>query len=619
VVALSVVALALGVVVAVPASRAAADTYCSPVKVLGVRGSGEIYDNSNLGMGPELYGLYQQVVQNLPDYKVTGTGINYPAYGNFLADLVYRVPLDTIYGKLNASINAGVGLLQQQVSIETAVCPNERLVLIGYSQGAGVVGSYLKSVGAGSSAYQKIVASVLWADPSFNETSRTSIPHISSQYPSWSGILGQRSEYQLAWGNSIASYCLQYDPVCDFDWGLNTLDYPVHGEYPSSLYFGDSVARIDNLVNSRVAVPPEPVPPPPAPSPGPEPVPPPLPTPPPPPKDSLFVYNHATGAAYTELSPSNGQWQGILDPGFSAGWSAYPGAYTADGHSDLFLYNQANGGTAYTERPNGDGGWSGTPTGGFSAGWSVYPGSYNGDGRTELFLYNQASGGTAYIETANSAGGWSGTPTSGFSAGWSVYPGDYNGDGRTDLFLYNQANGRAYTELSNGAGGWSGTADPGFSPGWSVYPGNFTSNGRAGLFLYNSSTGAAYTELSNGAGGWSGIADPGFSAGWSVYPGDYNGDGRTDLFLYNQANGGTAYTELSNGAGGWSGIADPGFSAGWSVYPGNFTSDNDADLFLYNSATGAAYTETSNGAGGWAGTANPGFSSGWDIYVGAVG
>jgi hypothetical protein len=372
------------VLATVPSPRARADSpngYCHAVKVYGARGSGESYTDSEAGMGPEMYGLYQKIVQSLPGVDVVGSGVPYPAtpFTEYESEAITNpglAILDTV-NALNASIAQGVDDLFELVDSEAAICPNEKIVLIGYSQGAAVIGDYLNDVGGDGTAFQSVVAAVMWADPRFNPSSQADIKVPDNSGPWDGGILGTRAEYPDPFVERTQSYCLLADPVCNVTaTGLLfcILDNcAVHGSYPNTPIPETSVLWIRQQVLANL----------PAPGPGPTPTPAPTPTPtptptppPPPPRTGLFVYNPSTGASYVELPGGAGDWLGVKGPTFSAGWSIYTGDFTGNGLTDLFDYNPTTG-ASYVDLANGSGGWTGVKGPQFSAGWNVYTGVFD--------------------------------------------------------------------------------------------------------------------------------------------------------------------------------------------------------------------------------------------------
>ena len=289
---------------------------CASVKVVGIRGTAEDFSDSTLGMGPELYPLYQQVAQGLPGLQIAGTGLWYPA-------AQWTSPQFTM------SIGVGAADLGMDMEVEAQACPQEKVVLIGYSQGAAVLGDYLDGISSTALAPNILAAAVLWADPNFNQLSRTAIPQSDGLFV-WHGVLGPRDntpdqrDYPWIWGNRIASYCLQADPVCNWQGGINLSGLPVHfSQYAEPPNLGESASAILALVKASNPVYSNPPPYPPAypPTPGPG-------SPPPPPKTGLFDYNPVTGASFVDLPTGTGNWLGIRGPAFSTGWNIYTGDFT---------------------------------------------------------------------------------------------------------------------------------------------------------------------------------------------------------------------------------------------------------------------------------------------------
>jgi hypothetical protein len=102
-------------------------------------------------------------------------------------------------------------MLYQYVSQEVTACPYQRIALIGYSQGAHVIGDTLKNLTAGQRAL--IAQILLFGDPRFN-------PAISGidrgdYNPSLQGVFGARTIASL-WYLKMRDYCALHDPVCNY-------------------------------------------------------------------------------------------------------------------------------------------------------------------------------------------------------------------------------------------------------------------------------------------------------------------------------------------------------------------------------------------------------------------
>jgi len=183
-----------------PAQPAPASS-CSALLVVGVRGSGEAYEAKTAGMGPEVFAAYSQIAP-----RVHGTqpyGLPYPA--------VPVLPLSQLGSAYWQSLSYGDHMLYQYVSQEVTACPYQRIALIGYSQGAHVIGDTLKNLTAGQRAL--IAQILLFGDPRFN-------PAISGidrgdYNPSLQGVFGARTIASL-WYSKMRDYCALHDPVCNY-------------------------------------------------------------------------------------------------------------------------------------------------------------------------------------------------------------------------------------------------------------------------------------------------------------------------------------------------------------------------------------------------------------------
>ena len=104
---------------------------CSPVHLLVARGS-----NEWPGPGFELQGLANSIVWSRPG--VTYESIDYPALFN-----------ESLYA---GSVRDGTNAVKNQLTAYVQRCPGSKVVLLGYSQGAQIVGDALcggNAAGAG--------------------------------------------------------------------------------------------------------------------------------------------------------------------------------------------------------------------------------------------------------------------------------------------------------------------------------------------------------------------------------------------------------------------------------------------------------------------------------------
>lgn len=179
---LVVVAAMLGGGVVAAAPAVAAQAACSDIDVVSARGT---FEPGTLGI---IVGdpVYSAVKRRLTGRSTTSYAVNYPA------DLS---PISATQGNID---------LVNHVTRQASSCPNQRFVLVGYSQGANVVSNSIGVSSAGAAVGAPIaatiptsveprVAAVLVFGPPIGALGR----HITGTYQS-----------------RTKEYCAQNDPVC---------------------------------------------------------------------------------------------------------------------------------------------------------------------------------------------------------------------------------------------------------------------------------------------------------------------------------------------------------------------------------------------------------------------
>lgn len=189
---------------AAPASALGATTDCEQVIALVVRGSGEpagspgptsrTYGYGGLGM---LSGVTTEMQQK-SIWRVRKVGLDYPA----LLDLRYANSLS--HGKTD---------LRTELNDLASRCPGSRTVLLGYSQGAHVIGDVLATAyatgGLSAAARSRIGAVVFFGDPAFR------YGESFNRGTANSGGIFARGDGELDWiGSRLWSYCDRGDLVC---------------------------------------------------------------------------------------------------------------------------------------------------------------------------------------------------------------------------------------------------------------------------------------------------------------------------------------------------------------------------------------------------------------------
>jgi cutinase len=176
------------------------------------------------------------VLQQFPG-RSKYTELTYPA----------AVPFDS-------SAPVGVGNLISTLNTEAQQCPNQKYILLGYSQGAGVVGDALaastariwgKDKGAvGTAASSKIAAVVLFGDIRF----RAGEPYNVGTFEpgKQSGNPPPRPQGALGtYAPRIQDYCVKGDFVCQGSTGnfIAHLEYFVNGMPSQGVQFAVAKAR----------------------------------------------------------------------------------------------------------------------------------------------------------------------------------------------------------------------------------------------------------------------------------------------------------------------------------------------------------------------------------------
>jgi hypothetical protein len=230
--------------------------------VIGVRGSGDPqsgdvqmdkYGDPVHGMGKPGAAFAVDLANRLSHGAVTFLPIEYPAVG-LLGDwrkIINAVGAATRVGFLGAytgSVNDGKMALRQTISDEERLCPNVKLVLVGYSQGAQVVSDlYTRDLTA--QQRMRIIGVVAFGDPYFNPAD--SAADHGSYDPTRHGILGTRTPYPTNPNARVFSICHNQDPICQ---GPGRVAFSQHTNYQTDPWTTVAAAAIAaNLQSVSVA------------------------------------------------------------------------------------------------------------------------------------------------------------------------------------------------------------------------------------------------------------------------------------------------------------------------------------------------------------------------------
>lgn len=203
------------VVPAPPASAGATTTTCAQIVALAARGTVEpagtgtgplgIYtygrlEVAQLGHASGGLGTLEPVINELkatPRIQVRSAGLNYPAWW-----------------EESVGLQVGVDRLQLELNALAGQCPYSRTVLLGYSQGAAVIGNLLSNeIRLTLTARNNIAVVTFYGDPGYRREYLFNDPHNTSDGPG----IRYRAAGELNWiASRLHSYCYAGDWVCDF-------------------------------------------------------------------------------------------------------------------------------------------------------------------------------------------------------------------------------------------------------------------------------------------------------------------------------------------------------------------------------------------------------------------
>ncbi|MGH3260949.1 MAG: cutinase family protein [Trebonia sp.] len=199
-----------------PAS-AAPSVGCPQYVFIGARGSGETYQPGtpgDEGVGPVIDSVWQNLQQDLQDSGVTIELMPvpdppYPAVSVLggLSTLNGVGAFFNLPGDYHNSVDKIAPWVTQTVAAQSAVCPNQKFILAGYSQGAqGMADALQRDLNP-----SQILGGAFFGDPYFNPSSDGDWGNYD---PYRSGLLGTRPAYSSAVSNKVFSFCHNQDPIC---------------------------------------------------------------------------------------------------------------------------------------------------------------------------------------------------------------------------------------------------------------------------------------------------------------------------------------------------------------------------------------------------------------------
>ena len=236
---LGVAVLAAGTALAgLATGTAAAASACGDYHWIGAAGSGQ-RDGAGLtangGMGDVVYQSYQQLAADLAanGQTITAEAVQYPAA---------PVPLDGgLKGWLGflSSVGDGTDATAEQIKAFTAKCPDTKLVLAGYSQGAMIIHRNLYDLADDPHVAAALLIADgdrLPADTTVNMGSTATTPGVGLGVAQDHSFLASTNTSKLppTIGARTVSVCDVGDPVCDYDpdtTQVSAADIAIHTSY----------------------------------------------------------------------------------------------------------------------------------------------------------------------------------------------------------------------------------------------------------------------------------------------------------------------------------------------------------------------------------------------------
>lgn len=191
----------------------AIDESCSDLLIVFARGSGQIQDRPE--SQPQGYKYFEEITQRLPaNLTIATRELRYPAAGGAW----YKAGPDFLNayfhwneaGAYQTSQQEGVVNTVELLNQEVNRCPNQKIILGGYSQGAHSIGDALFLVD--DRVAQNIVYVGLFGDPRFNPSSYAA----RGTFISFGGILQPRtSDFPNRFRSKLFSWCRHGDGICE--------------------------------------------------------------------------------------------------------------------------------------------------------------------------------------------------------------------------------------------------------------------------------------------------------------------------------------------------------------------------------------------------------------------
>jgi hypothetical protein len=206
---------------------------CDDVLSIHLRGSGQ---NDNIDVSnsqPEAITFFNELKNKMgQDISIRTESMNYPAWKTNMQFMWAEFdPGNKNNDGYFMSKNTGTTMLKDRLEIAHAACPNQRIVVSGYSQGSHAIGDALKDIP--ENIQNQIDYIGLFGDPRFNPDSYAARGNFKKKeyFGRSGGILEVRDEFAESYRGKINSFCLHDDGICENRY--SKIKHGKHGEYPA--------------------------------------------------------------------------------------------------------------------------------------------------------------------------------------------------------------------------------------------------------------------------------------------------------------------------------------------------------------------------------------------------
>jgi len=227
--------------------RTTAMTHCPSVAVVGFRGSGEAFDDGNLGLGGPINAMTAELRRKLPGVSIGTSAVSYPAVPWLIpfklnslwalyASASYTaaaVSANVLGNRYADSVATGANDGSSDITHLAVRCPTTKIVVSGYSQGGQALRAALRKLN--NTAASHVSAIVFFGDAGFiPQEPGVSVIGDPQRQGKGIGVLNLgNAPLGSRFAGRVLSDCKDTDPICQASYS-NLYTIGVHLTYGSS-------------------------------------------------------------------------------------------------------------------------------------------------------------------------------------------------------------------------------------------------------------------------------------------------------------------------------------------------------------------------------------------------